>query len=370
MRTGVQYHGLVEGAADVSIVEQRPLMSPEDLLPLTAPCRQENRSLMAVGESECPGGGGGERVPSLRGLRRLPTVIFVMGALSVTAAAAVAAALVQHGREPNAVASQGDAVAAVTATGTWALRAVSTGCSNWLQIQLGDESYEASADLCSSRCQSTSGCLGFGYQTSACREPGQGSGQSGACLLWSGVCQSERKACWSDFILARNVVPSACPAPTSPAFAGHGQACGGSCINTNLQYGEFAEAWTACGIVPECGAIMKWTDGSYYLRRLSDPPLRGGQSMIYSCGATTTDGPMRGVATNGVSSATSRGLIGSTANSSRKSMGTTFTLNNMDYAKLQADRQLYDELFRRVREDIAGEWGVPAEDVNVAFAHV
>jgi len=59
-----------------------------------------------------------------------------------------------------------------------------------------------------------------------------------------------------------------------------------SCLLGNRDYAVFADAWAACGRVPECGAIMRWTSGNYYLRRRGDPhvPMAGAFSMFYSCG--------------------------------------------------------------------------------------
>merc|ERR1719330_251982 len=58
-----------------------------------------------------------------------------------------------------------------------------------------------------------------------------------------------------------------------------------SCVAVNADYSTFAAAWAACGTEPECGFIMKWTTGKYYLRRHSDPdqPVLGASSMRFSC---------------------------------------------------------------------------------------
>lgn len=60
-----------------------------------------------------------------------------------------------------------------------------------------------------------------------------------------------------------------------------------SCVANNKNYATFADAWAACGAIPECGVIMRWTDGGYFLRRSSDPdfPVSGAASMLYSCTA-------------------------------------------------------------------------------------
>jgi len=58
-----------------------------------------------------------------------------------------------------------------------------------------------------------------------------------------------------------------------------------SCVAGNRDYAVFSDAWAACGRVPECGAIMKWTSGNYYLRRADDPKvdIPGAWSMYYTC---------------------------------------------------------------------------------------
>jgi len=61
-----------------------------------------------------------------------------------------------------------------------------------------------------------------------------------------------------------------------------------SCVAGNRDYLNFTDAWKACGRVPECGAIMRWTSGNYYLRRRDDPvvDIPGAWSMFYTCGGS------------------------------------------------------------------------------------
>lgn len=60
-----------------------------------------------------------------------------------------------------------------------------------------------------------------------------------------------------------------------------------SCLANNTEYRTFAEAWAECGARAECGVVMRWTNGLFYLRRLSDPdrPTKGAGSTLYSCEA-------------------------------------------------------------------------------------
>jgi len=58
-----------------------------------------------------------------------------------------------------------------------------------------------------------------------------------------------------------------------------------SCVANDEHFQTLVEAWEACGRITECGIIMKYTDGYYYLRRRSDPDMdiAGSHSMLYNC---------------------------------------------------------------------------------------
>ena len=57
-----------------------------------------------------------------------------------------------------------------------------------------------------------------------------------------------------------------------------------NCINQNIGYSDLAAAWKRCGELPECGKIMKYTDGKYYLRRATDPACCSqAQHVDYRC---------------------------------------------------------------------------------------
>jgi len=47
------------------------------------------------------------------------------------------------------------------------------------------------------------------------------------------------------------------------------------CLNGNKGYTSLAAAWEACGKVTGCGFIMRYSNGNFYLRRLSDPDGAG-----------------------------------------------------------------------------------------------
>jgi hypothetical protein len=43
-----------------------------------------------------------------------------------------------------------------------------------------------------------------------------------------------------------------------------------SCVS-NVIYKTVEEAWYECGMVPDCDYVMRWADGTFHLRRESDP---------------------------------------------------------------------------------------------------
>ena len=75
----------------------------------------------------------------------------------------------------------------------------------------------------------------------------------------------------------------ACPAPPE-VLPSKGKNCQSNiCLNSNTGYDTFVQAWTRCGEVAECGFIMRYDDGKYYLRRTSDPDRTDMQGISYSC---------------------------------------------------------------------------------------
>lgn len=58
-----------------------------------------------------------------------------------------------------------------------------------------------------------------------------------------------------------------------------------TCVAHNQNFATFAQAWAACGELTECGLVMRFTNGRFYLRRLSDPDLTlaGAASMLHEC---------------------------------------------------------------------------------------
>lgn len=60
-----------------------------------------------------------------------------------------------------------------------------------------------------------------------------------------------------------------CPIPAK-ADVMYGKMCQPNCINGNKAYSTLKVAWDACKDIPECGFVMAWNDGKFYLRRSSD----------------------------------------------------------------------------------------------------
>jgi len=80
-------------------------------------------------------------------------------------------------------------------------------------------------------------------------------------------------------------IHQACSPPESPDVQ-TGKACPvGNCLNKNTPYDTLYEAWQACSVVYECGHVMLWTNGKYFLRRLSDPTSSLGKLYTYECSA-------------------------------------------------------------------------------------
>jgi hypothetical protein len=78
---------------------------------------------------------------------------------------------------------------------SWVLRAASTGCANWEDIQLARKSAE-SADDCGEHCSGTEGCVGFGFVREC-------ENWKGMCVLWKGPgpCKGVHNKCWDDYTL-------------------------------------------------------------------------------------------------------------------------------------------------------------------------
>ena len=76
--------------------------------------------------------------------------------------------------------------------------------------------------------------------------------------------------------------------PVSPD--GVGKNCPGTsagCLNGNTGIPTLAEAWERCGEVADCGYIMKYVNGMFYLRRSSDPDRVDMEGFTYDCNSNT-----------------------------------------------------------------------------------
>eukprot|EP00929_Paragymnodinium_shiwhaense_P052470 TRINITY_DN26290_c0_g1_i1.p1 TRINITY_DN26290_c0_g1~~TRINITY_DN26290_c0_g1_i1.p1 ORF type:complete len:314 (+),score=61.92 TRINITY_DN26290_c0_g1_i1:520-1461(+) len=88
-----------------------------------------------------------------------------------------------------------------------------------------------------------------------------------------------------------------CGPPAKPRFVAGGRECprgGPSCLNNNLPYASFYEAWHRCAQHPECGIIMQYDHGKdspamWHLRRHADPACdevrkdKCVRSTVFSC---------------------------------------------------------------------------------------
>jgi len=76
--------------------------------------------------------------------------------------------------------------------------------------------------------------------------------------------------------------PTACEAEW--VFPGKGCPPVGTCLNGNTPYSTLEEAWAQCEQVSECGNILHWTNGNYYLRRDTDPAWTAGHTLSHCPG--------------------------------------------------------------------------------------
>merc|ERR1712032_1036432 len=238
------------------------------------------------------------------------------------------------------------------------------GCTNWEDIVIDDIIYETSADTCSDACLMTSGCIGFGFQDDACDSWAKGVPQAGGCMLWKGSCHTDYNDCWNDYLLARDgSLP--CEMPEVPLFTPGSRECpkNGTCLNDDDDYGWFAEAWTACSVLPECAVIVKSSTGRHNLRRETDPVSAHGESLTYACNAAAASSPSIATTNSAASgSSTTRTLV----KVIRVTEGLrTFEINHVGYEKLLDDPELYEETMAQIKQSIAEEYGVSPDAVHI-----
>eukprot|EP00662_Eupelagonemidae_sp_cell21_P057906 gene57906-biopygen25455 len=95
----------------------------------------------------------------------------------------------------------------------WTLQGAGKGCSNWEDIDLS-QTAESSASACGERCQSTGGCIRFGYQHSTgASDTGEACDGVvvGRCLTYSGACTQTDNWCWDLYELHATTAPSNSP---------------------------------------------------------------------------------------------------------------------------------------------------------------
>lgn len=63
-----------------------------------------------------------------------------------------------------------------------------------------------------------------------------------------------------------------------------------TCVEKNRHFTQLENAWEKCGLLEDCGAVMQWSDGMYYLRRTTDPDslsfVAGVKLWNYECQAS------------------------------------------------------------------------------------
>mmetsp|Transcript_46080 Transcript_46080/g.81094 ORF Transcript_46080/g.81094 Transcript_46080/m.81094 type:complete len:221 (+) Transcript_46080:50-712(+) len=82
-----------------------------------------------------------------------------------------------------------------------------------------------------------------------------------------------------------------CPFPDHHRYLRIGKSCPGQgsedngCLNDNRAYEHFEKAWMDCEANEFCGAVMELADGTYFLRRASDPDsvIPDAKLFLYTC---------------------------------------------------------------------------------------
>jgi len=107
------------------------------------------------------------------------------------------------------------------------------------------------------------------------------------------TCVKHKRVDEVSSIVFGSPVHEVCSAPTS-AFTLPHKGCPiennkESCLANDAHFHTLDDAWDACSRTAECGLVMKFTDGYFYMRRRSDPDreMAGANSMLYRCEVPT-----------------------------------------------------------------------------------
>mmetsp|Transcript_37714 Transcript_37714/g.66296 ORF Transcript_37714/g.66296 Transcript_37714/m.66296 type:complete len:484 (+) Transcript_37714:66-1517(+) len=75
-----------------------------------------------------------------------------------------------------------------------------------------------------------------------------------------------------------------CPVPRANEFAQGGKRCPheGACLLKNQAFPSLTDAWEECAMNEFCGAVLATEDGSFYLRRESDPDDENDKHKLYA----------------------------------------------------------------------------------------
>mmetsp|Transcript_49381 Transcript_49381/g.117489 ORF Transcript_49381/g.117489 Transcript_49381/m.117489 type:complete len:811 (-) Transcript_49381:52-2484(-) len=111
----------------------------------------------------------------------------------------------------------------------WSLRLSQTSCSNMASIKIHDAHVVANESACGKRCNETSGCVGFGFQSRSTAECTAGGSAKGSCYLWNASCKSLPNQCWDDYTMGSPALCSSlsCPVGYSSKTAAVNQHCAG-----------------------------------------------------------------------------------------------------------------------------------------------
>jgi hypothetical protein len=82
------------------------------------------------------------------------------------------------------------------ATGPWRLTHIGAGCSNWVELQIGDKVWPLTVDECAQRCDETDGCVTFNVQRGDRTTCSDGGSHKGSCMLFSADCDKMDNPCW------------------------------------------------------------------------------------------------------------------------------------------------------------------------------
>lgn len=101
------------------------------------------------------------------------------------------------------------------------------------------------------------------------------AGASGDCKLCFEDAANEQKICIEKTNCGGAGGRRTCSAPDENFVYPWMGCTNDDCLRENRPLDSWGEAWEECGNMRECGAIVRWHTGKYYLRRADDPFTSG-----------------------------------------------------------------------------------------------